>query len=51
MAGNGWKLLKLAGNCLKWLNITENCCNRLEMAGNGFNDWKWLEMTGMARNC
>ena len=34
MAGNGWKLLKMARIGWKWL----------EMEGNGRNGWKWLEI-------
>ena len=51
MAGKGWEMLEMARNGWngwKWLERARNGLNgskRLDMAG---NDWKVLEMAGMA---
>ena len=45
MAGNGWKLLVIAGNCLKRLKMAENGWKWLEYAVMAGHGWKWLEIT------
>ena len=44
MDRNCWKLPEMAENGKKWLKWLE----WLNLAKNGCDDWKWLEIAGMA---
>ena len=49
MTGNCWKWHNMAGMA-EWLKMAGNDWKSLEIAENGWNDWKWLDMTGTAWN-